>query len=103
MFETPSEAIAACTAMRPALDHFDLQIRAGIDAGEVEIADDGDLHGLAVHVAARIAAQATPGEILVSAALVSLTAGTAITFDDATTRHLAGIGDWQVASVQPHR
>ena len=101
VFETPSEAIEACTAMRPALDRFDLKIRAGIHAGEVEIADDGDLHGLAVHIAARIAAQATAGEILVSAALASLTAGTAVTFDDPTPRHLAGIGDWQIASVQP--
>ncbi len=103
LFETPSEAIEACAAMRPALDRFDLEIRAGIHAGEVEIADDGDLHGLAVHIAARIAAQATAGEILVSAAVASLTAGTAISFHDPTTRHLAGIGDWQIASVhRPH-
>jgi class 3 adenylate cyclase len=103
VFETPTEAIEACAAMRPALDRFDLQIRAGIHTGEVEVADDGDLHGVAVHVAARIAAQATPGEILVSAALVSLTAGTDIFFGDPTIRHLTGIGDWQVAPVKVSR
>ena len=103
VFETPSEAIEACAAMRPALDRFDLKMRAGIHAGEVEIADDGDLHGLAVHIAARIAAQATAGEILVSAAVTSLTAGTAISFGDPTTRHLAGIGEWQIASVHQPR
>jgi len=103
VFETPTEAIEACAAMRPALDRFDLQIRAGIHTGEVEIADDGDLHGVAVHIAARIAGEAAAGEILVSAALVSLTAGTDIFFGDATTRHLAGIGDWQVAPVKVSR
>jgi class 3 adenylate cyclase len=103
VFETPSEAIEACVAMRPALDRFDLQIRAGIHTGEVEVADDGDLHGVGVHVAARVAAEAAAGEILVSAALVSLTAGTDIFFDEPATRHLAGIGDWQVASVKGSR
>ena len=103
VFETPTEAIEACAAMRPALERFDLQIRAGIHTGEVEVADDGDLHGVAVHVAARIAGVATPGEVLVSAALIALTAGTDIFFGDTTTRHLPGIGDWQVAPVKVSR
>ena len=103
VFETPTEAIEACAAMRPALERFDLRIRAGIHTGEVEIADDGDVHGVAVHIAARISAEATPGEILVSAALVSLTAGTDVFFGDTTTRYLAGIGDWPIAPVKVSR
>lgn len=54
-------AIAAGEAVR----QLGLEIRAGVHTGEVELAGAG-VRGMVVHVGARIAASAQPGEVLVS-------------------------------------
>ena len=58
-----------------------LTIRVGLHTGEVEISD-GDIHGIAVHVAARIMALAGPREVLVSGVIPPLVLGSRIAFDD---------------------
>ncbi len=52
--------------------HMDL--RVGIHAGEIEVRDD-DVTGIAVHLAARVMAEADPGEILVSRTVRDLVVG----------------------------
>jgi class 3 adenylate cyclase len=76
-----------------------LRIRAGIHTGEVDLDEDGDVHGVGVHIAARLAAAARPDQLLASAAIVALTAGSAIAYRDLGSRKLTGIGPWPVVEV----
>ena len=54
-----------------------------------------DYSGLAVHIGARVAALAGPGEVLVSSTVKDLVAGSGLRFDDRGTRSLKGVpGEW---------
>ena len=66
-FDGAARAVRAAIAIRDSSAAEGLTIRAGVHSGEAEIAGD-DLHGVTVHEAARIAAAAGPGEVLVSEA-----------------------------------
>src|ERR1700758_5076666 len=86
-------------AIRDALADMGLPIRAGLHTGEVEIVDD-DVHGIAVHIAARIMSLAVPGEVLVSGAVPPLVLGSGLSFDDRGSHELKGVPDvWPVLSV----
>ena len=89
VFNGPSRALRCGTDMASAAPHLGVSVRIGIHTGEVERVD-GDVHGLAVHEAARIMAAAAPGEILVSETTRMLTVGVA--FDDRGEHELKGIG-----------
>ncbi|HLN17672.1 MAG TPA: adenylate/guanylate cyclase domain-containing protein [Acidimicrobiales bacterium] len=98
-FERPSPAIACAKAIADAAAPLGLAIRAGIHTGEVEVRGD-DIAGMAVHIAARIAALADPGQILVSRTVADLVAGSATSFNDLGLRELKGVpGTWQLLSV----
>ena len=66
LFDGAARAVRAASAMSPAVADLGIAIRAGSHTGEVGIAG-GQARGLAVHAAARVAALAGPGEVLVSA------------------------------------
>ena len=77
-----------------AAEELDLEVRAGIHTGEVEVVGD-DLRGLAVHIAARICAEAGPGEVLVSRTVKELVIGSNIALTQRGTRRLRGVpGEW---------
>ena len=98
-FHGPSAGIEAARAIRNSVVPFDVQIRSGVHTGEVELRD-GDLGGIGVHIGARIAALAEPGEILVSRTVKDLVTGSGIALEDRGTHSLRGISDeWQVYSV----
>ncbi len=63
---------------------------------------DGEgLRGIAVHMGARVAALAGPGEILVSRTVTDLVAGSGIVFEDRGTHQLKGIsGEWPLFAVR---
>jgi class 3 adenylate cyclase len=67
-----------------------LQIRAGLHTGEVELRD-GDVSGIAVHLAARVMAAAGSGEILTSQTVRDLVVGANITVEDRGPYALKGI------------
>jgi class 3 adenylate cyclase len=69
-----------------ALAAIGISIRAGIHSGEVILADE-QVRGVAVHVAARIVAEAAPGEVLVSAVTRELAEGAQALAFDARGRH----------------
>jgi class 3 adenylate cyclase len=74
-------------------------VRAGLHTGEVELAGDA-VRGIAVHTGARVAAQAGPGEVLVSQTVKDLVAGSGIEFEDRGARELKGIpGEWRLYAV----
>jgi class 3 adenylate cyclase len=88
-FDGPARAIRCACAIREAVRKLGIEIRAGLHTGECELADD-KVRGIAVHIGARVAAQAAPGEVLVSSTVRDLVAGSGLHFDDRGTRTLKG-------------
>jgi class 3 adenylate cyclase len=98
-FDGPGRAIRSATSLQDELARVQLDLRTGIHAGEIETRGD-DVGGLAVHLAARVMAEADAGEILVSRTVRDLVVGSEITFSDRGAHHLKGIeGEWNLYSV----
>ena len=64
-FDGPARAIRCAGAAIDAVRGLGLEIRAGVHTGECEVVGD-KLAGIAVHIGARVAGKARPGEVLVS-------------------------------------
>jgi len=90
VFDGAARAIRAAIGIRERARALELEIRAGLHTGEVEVVGD-DVRGAAVHEAARIAAAAAPGEILVSATTSQLASGSGLTLEDRGERELKGL------------
>jgi class 3 adenylate cyclase len=98
-FDGPARAVRCALAARDAVRTIDLEIRAGVHTGEIELAAD-DVSGIAVHVAARIGAEAQGGEVLVSATVKDLVAGSGLRFEDRGSRPLKGVPEhWRLFAV----
>ncbi len=67
-----------------------LDVRAGVNPGECEVLGE-KLAGQAVHVGARVAAEAAPGEVLVSSTVRDLVAGSGIELVDRGLFTLKGV------------
>ena len=80
-FDGPARAIRCALAIAEAVRALDLDVRAGVHAGECQVVGDR-LAGIAVHVAARVCALADPGEVLASGTVSNLVAGSGIRFED---------------------
>ena len=89
-FDGPARAVRCAAAIMRALSDLGISIRAGVHTGEVEVAVDG-IGGIAVHVGARIAALAAPGEILVSTTVKDLVPGSGLRFEGRGTHALKGV------------
>ena len=90
LFDGAARAVKAAAAMIDSMDGFGLQIRAGLHTGEVEVVG-GQPRGVAVHAAARVAALAEAGEVLVSATTRDLLDGSGLTFEDRGAHELKGL------------
>lgn len=100
-FDGPGRAIQAAQTAASDLRRLGLEIRAGLHAGEIELMA-GDVGGIAVHTAARVLAEALPGEVWVSRTVRDLVAGSGIDFDERGAFQLKGIpGEWRLFSVRP--
>lgn len=92
-FDTPARAIACALAIATASRELGVEVRAGVHTGEVEVAD-GDVRGVAVHLAARIMDAAGAGEVFVSATSRELASGAAgVEFVERGPRDLKGFAD----------
>jgi pimeloyl-ACP methyl ester carboxylesterase/class 3 adenylate cyclase len=101
-FEGPTQAIRCAEALRAEAETLGIEIRAGIHTGECELLD-GDIGGIAVHIAARILGQAGAGDILVSRTVRDLVVGSGTAFEDRGNVELRGVpGTWQLLAVDPH-
>ncbi len=99
-FDGPARAIACAHRAVERVSELGLAIRAGVHTGEVEILD-GKVEGIAVHIGARITAEARPCEVLVSSIVRDLAAGSSIEFEDRGVRQLKGVpGDWQLFAAR---
>jgi class 3 adenylate cyclase len=91
LFDSAERAIRCALALVEALAAIGVSIRAGIHSGEVILADE-QVRGVAVHVAARILAEAAPGEVLVSAVSRELAeGGQALAFEARGWHRLKGV------------
>ena len=99
-FDGPARAVRCAMAIRQALSPLGGEIRAGLHTGEVELAETG-VEGIAVHIGARVAALAGPGEVLVSRTVKDLVAGSGLEFQDLGTHELKGVQDtWQISRAE---
>ena len=99
-FDRPSAGIEAARAIRERVGALDLEVRSGVHTGEVEVRG-ADVGGIAVHLGARIAGVAGPGEILVSRTVKDLVTGSGIALADRGVQALKGIPEgWQLYSVE---
>jgi pimeloyl-ACP methyl ester carboxylesterase len=100
IFDGPARAIRCGRAIHGAARSHGLEVRVGIHTGEVELREEDDVAGIAVHIAARVAAQAGAGEVLVSGAVPPLVVGSGIEFSDRGRADLKGVpGEWQLLEV----
>jgi class 3 adenylate cyclase len=98
-FDGPARGIQSACAIRESVRELGLLVRAGLHTGECERID-GKVGGIAVHIGARIAALADPGEVLVSSTVKDLVAGSGIEFEDRGEHQLKGISEaWHLFRV----
>ena len=98
-FDGPTRAIRCAQAITRPCVELGLEMRAGLHTGECEVVD-GKVGGIAVNIGARVAAQAGPGEVLVSWTVKDLVAGSGIKFEDRGSATLKGVpGRWHLHEV----
>jgi class 3 adenylate cyclase len=99
VFDGPSRAAQSARAIADDIPELGIEVRAGLHTGEVELIGD-DVGGIAVHVAARIAALAGPSAVLASRTVRDLAAGSGVEFEPAGRHALKGVPDeWDLYSV----
>jgi class 3 adenylate cyclase/pimeloyl-ACP methyl ester carboxylesterase len=99
-FDGPGRAIRCSCAIRDSARTLGIDLRAGLHTGEIELIDD-DVAGIAVHIGARVLAQAGDGEVLVSSTVKDLVAGSGINFIERGEHELKGVpGVWRLFAVE---
>jgi class 3 adenylate cyclase len=89
-FGSAAAAVRAAQAIVAGADRIGLPTRAGVHTGEVELKENS-VTGMAVHVGARVMAQAGPGELLVSSTTRDLTLDSGFEFGEKGTFELKGV------------
>jgi class 3 adenylate cyclase len=99
-FDGPARAVRCASAIADGLKALGLEVRAGVHTGEIEQAN-GSVRGIAVHIGARIAAAARPGEVLVSSTVKDIVAGSGISFKERGEHELDGVpGTWRLFAAR---
>jgi pimeloyl-ACP methyl ester carboxylesterase/DNA-binding CsgD family transcriptional regulator len=103
VFDGTARAIRCALDVRDELLHLGLRIRAGVHAGECEVAG-GRPRGVALHVASNVMQVAQPGEVLVSGTVKDLVVGSGLEFSDRGVRVFSGIpGSWSLFAAGPEQ
>jgi class 3 adenylate cyclase/pimeloyl-ACP methyl ester carboxylesterase len=98
-FDGPARAIRCACTISEAVKEMGLEVRAGLHTGECEVVE-GKVGGIAVHIGARVAKAAQPGEVLVSGTVRDLVAGSGLQFRERGAAELKGVpGEWRLYSV----
>ncbi len=99
VFDGPARAIRCGCAIREAVSRIGVSVRIGMHTGECELRSN-QIEGVAVHIAARVAALAEGGEVLVSQTVKDLVAGAGFEFEDRGVHALKGVPDeWRILAV----
>jgi len=98
-FDGPARAVRCASAITEGVRELGLELRAGLHTGECELLD-GKVGGIAVHIGARVAKEAAPGEVLVSSTVKDLVAGSGLQFEDRGATGLKGVpGEWRLYAL----
>jgi class 3 adenylate cyclase/pimeloyl-ACP methyl ester carboxylesterase len=98
-FDGPARAVRCARSIAVDVRRIGLEVRCGLHTGEIEMRAD-DVAGLAVHIGARIAALAAPGEVLVSRTVRDLVSGSGLEFLSRGSQSLKGVTEpWEVFAV----
>lgn len=99
-FDGPARAVRCAHAITEAVRALGVEVRAGLHTGECELVAD-DVGGIAVHIAARVAARAGANEVLVSSTVRDLVAGSGLRFADRGGHELQGVpGEWRLHALE---
>jgi class 3 adenylate cyclase len=99
-FPVPSAALRCASEVVSDAPAYGLQVRAGVHAGEILIRDD-DVVGVTVHVAARVASSAGPGDVLVTDTVRTMLAGASLRFTERGEHQLKGVpGTWRLFRLE---
>jgi len=99
-FDGPARAMRCAYAITETVKEAGLEVRAGLHTGECEQVND-KVAGIAVHIGARVAKEAAPGEVLVSSTVKDLVAGSGIGFRERGAVELKGVpGEWRLFAVE---
>ncbi|HVM40982.1 MAG TPA: alpha/beta hydrolase [Acidimicrobiia bacterium] len=99
-FARPGDALTAASRLVDEVRKLAVDVRVGIHFGEIERRPDGDIGGIAVHLAARVAAEAGAREVVVSRTVTELTLGDGRTYTSRGPHALKGIpGEWELFTL----
>jgi class 3 adenylate cyclase/pimeloyl-ACP methyl ester carboxylesterase len=99
-FDGPGRALQASLELRSSLATLEVEIRAGVHFGEIELRENGDIGGIGVHLAARAMGKAQDGEVVCTRTVKELSLGSGLRFDDRGIHSLKGIPEqWQLYAV----
>ena len=99
-FDGPARAVPCASAIADGLKTLGLDVRAGVHTGEIE-QTNGSVRGVAVHIAARIATVARPGEVVVSSTVKDIVAGSGIAFEERGEHELDGaLSTWRLFTAR---
>jgi class 3 adenylate cyclase len=90
IFDSPSRAVRCAVAIADTIAPLGISLRSGVHVGEVHL-KRGEIGGVAVHIATRIAATARPGETRVSRTVRDLVFGSGLVFEDRGSHRLRGL------------
>jgi len=90
IFDSPARALRCAAAIGDTIASLGILVRSGIHVGEVYLKSE-EISGIAVHVTARIAATARPGEAIVSKTVRDLVVGSGLAFEDRGIHQLRGL------------
>jgi pimeloyl-ACP methyl ester carboxylesterase len=100
-FDGPARGIRCAVSIVSGANALGLDVRAGLHTGECEIIGE-KVGGIAVHIGARVVAQARAGEILVTGTVKDLVAGSGLSFDERGVHTLKGVpGTWPLHAALP--
>jgi len=98
-FDGPARAVRCALAVRDVVRALGIEVRGGVHTGEVELMGER-VGGIAVHIGARVMAEADGGEVLVSRTVRDLVAGSGLVFESRGIRQLKGVEDaWELFGV----
>lgn len=99
-FDGPARAIHCAAALRDAARPLGLALRQGVHTGECELLAE-KVAGLAVHIGARVAALAEPGEVWATSTVRDLVVGSRLAFDERGRHALKGVpGEWTLLAAR---
>ncbi len=98
-FDAPARAIRCALSITEGVRDLGLAVRAGLHTGEIHLVN-GDIEGISVHIASRVADLGGPGDVIVSRTMKDLIAGSGVTLVPYGTHSLKGVPDqWELFRV----